>query len=393
MSREDRRPLAPVPEDSVDTYMHPFPSYPIPESSTLYPPYNIFHTFYYPSANASLDTNLAPVDWDHYQPTYAPDLLCAVGAEYPDFPAIMQSQELLHHKSVPHPAHSLLFMPASPGNQGQVYYAHHPTPMPAGAQDLLCASGTEYLDFTARMRSREPFHAPVPHPAQSLSFLPDPVPEYQAPVHDPDLSAPACEWDTIVNMVDDFFANTEYCDFYAAGAMPAPEVVMPSPRVSALYEDSGAYLANDFIATTEYCQHATPAPELVPTSASYEGTGAYMANDFFADTECDFFEVVAPSSPRSTGASPRKRRILKPRPRNPPPPRTSGFIPSDPDDISPHEKKRLYLQCLENYVMYLHSLFARINVAPLPLERVSNYRITSRSMRVYFYSPLHRASF
>ncbi|KAJ7103463.1 hypothetical protein B0H15DRAFT_214797 [Mycena belliarum] len=63
-------------------------------------------------------------------------------------------------------------------------------------------------------------------------------------------------------------------------------------------------------------------------------------------------------------------------------PGPNGFVPSDPDDLSSHEKKRLYVESLERYIQYLHQLFAFLNIAPAPLQRVSNYRaLTSRSMR------------
>ncbi|KAF8807475.1 hypothetical protein BYT27DRAFT_7189545 [Phlegmacium glaucopus] len=59
-----------------------------------------------------------------------------------------------------------------------------------------------------------------------------------------------------------------------------------------------------------------------------------------------------------------------------------GFIPTDPDTISSHEKKRHYLECLEQYVMYLHQQLELVGSQPIPLERVANYRgLSSRSIR------------
>ncbi|KAG1755215.1 uncharacterized protein EDB91DRAFT_280448 [Suillus paluster] len=59
-----------------------------------------------------------------------------------------------------------------------------------------------------------------------------------------------------------------------------------------------------------------------------------------------------------------------------------GFIPTDPDTISSHEKKRHYLECLEHYVLYLHEQLRLVDTAPLSLERVSTYRgLSSRSIR------------
>ena len=75
-----------------------------------------------------------------------------------------------------------------------------------------------------------------------------------------------------------------------------------------------------------------------------------------------------------------------------------GFTPTDPyvlpprpswapltscsDTISSHEKKRHYLECLEQYVLYLHEQLQLVQTAPLTLERVSTYRgLSSRSIR------------
>ncbi|KAF9462940.1 hypothetical protein BDZ94DRAFT_1322237 [Collybia nuda] len=59
-----------------------------------------------------------------------------------------------------------------------------------------------------------------------------------------------------------------------------------------------------------------------------------------------------------------------------------GFVPTDPDTISSHEKKRHYLECVEQYVMYLHQQLQLVGSEPVKLERVSNYRgLSSRSIR------------
>ncbi|THH04438.1 hypothetical protein EW146_g10176 [Bondarzewia mesenterica] len=78
-----------------------------------------------------------------------------------------------------------------------------------------------------------------------------------------------------------------------------------------------------------------------------------------------------------------------------------GFSPTDPsvrpltlrrssltsplntsDTISSHDKKRFYLECLEQYIMYLHDQLRLVGADPVPLERVSTYRgLTSRSIR------------
>ena len=53
------------------------------------------------------------------------------------------------------------------------------------------------------------------------------------------------------------------------------------------------------------------------------------------------------------------------------------------DGISSHEKKRQLLECLEQYVLFLHEQLKLVGVEPIPLERATNARgLTSRSIRV-----------
>ncbi|TFY83601.1 hypothetical protein EWM64_g429 [Hericium alpestre] len=59
-----------------------------------------------------------------------------------------------------------------------------------------------------------------------------------------------------------------------------------------------------------------------------------------------------------------------------------GFAPTDPDTISSHDKKRHYLECLEEYVCYLHDQLQLVGHVPVPLARVSAYKgLNSRSIR------------
>lgn len=63
-------------------------------------------------------------------------------------------------------------------------------------------------------------------------------------------------------------------------------------------------------------------------------------------------------------------------------PADMGFTPSDPDTITSHDKKRLYLDCLESYVVYLHQQMRLAGIEPVPIERVSSGRgLVSRSIR------------
>ncbi|KAI0652226.1 hypothetical protein C8Q79DRAFT_1005446 [Trametes meyenii] len=59
-----------------------------------------------------------------------------------------------------------------------------------------------------------------------------------------------------------------------------------------------------------------------------------------------------------------------------------GFGVTDPDTITSHDKKRCYLECLEEYVQWMHEQIRLVGHEPLPLERVSSYRgLKSRSIR------------
>ncbi|KAH9937122.1 uncharacterized protein B0H18DRAFT_1150644 [Fomitopsis serialis] len=59
-----------------------------------------------------------------------------------------------------------------------------------------------------------------------------------------------------------------------------------------------------------------------------------------------------------------------------------GFPPTDPDTITSHDKKRSYLECLEQYAQWLHEQIRLVGHEPLPLERVQQYRgPSSRSIR------------
>lgn len=82
---------------------------------------------------------------------------------------------------------------------------------------------------------------------------------------------------------------------------------------------------------------------------------------------------------------------------------SAGYAPTDPyvpyldfesylkthllvdisDTLSSHDKKRHYLDCVEQYIQYLHHQIRLVGVEPVPIERVSSGRgLTSRSIRV-----------
>ncbi|KAF9569642.1 hypothetical protein CPC08DRAFT_812637 [Agrocybe pediades] len=79
------------------------------------------------------------------------------------------------------------------------------------------------------------------------------------------------------------------------------------------------------------------------------------------------------SDVRTESASKARRRIMA---------KKIGFVPTDPDTISSHDKKRYYLECLEQYVLQLHKHFQALGVEPPNLERVAKYPgLNSKSMR------------
>ncbi|KAJ7038129.1 hypothetical protein C8F04DRAFT_369419 [Mycena alexandri] len=289
MSREDRRPLSQVPEDSVNTYMHPFASYPPPqEPSTLHPPYNPnpIDTFpYYLSdpAAAYLSDPLPP-DWAYYQRTNGQDFTVA-DAEHPC---------MYHSDHAPYPL-SEPFVPIFPDPVPPMHY----------------------------QETFPQFNPTQPLPYDAAQFVPD---RNQLLSHNLDQLAAAYDLnDAMLNLPNhfpEFFAQPGYsAEFHVPTAIEAFEMVQ---------------------------------------SSSFEGS------------------APSPAQPPS-----RRSKTARTIPRVTP----SGFIPSDPEDLSPHDKKRLYVACLENYVQYLHQLFDSINVLPVPLERVSSYRgLTTRSLRTILLS-------
>jgi hypothetical protein len=67
----------------------------------------------------------------------------------------------------------------------------------------------------------------------------------------------------------------------------------------------------------------------------------------------------------------------------PVPVRTTPSFVSSSDSISSHEKKRHYLECIEQYIQFLHQQFDLLGERPPEMERVASYRgLSSRSIRV-----------
>ncbi|KAF8216160.1 hypothetical protein K438DRAFT_629168 [Mycena galopus ATCC 62051] len=307
MSREDRRPLSQVPEDSVFRYMQTLSPAPTPilqEPFTLDPPFNptgqnFFDDTYF-SSNAD-DTHPGyhlPLDWAHYQPTHAQDLI-----DVPDTYDTYLSSE--------HYPESLVHAPLVGPDYTYLSSEHFP-------ESLIHAP----LDVAA--------HTPFLPPAQSDPYSNPDLPYCEAPFHNPDvpsLQNPDQLTSVDVNSILNF---PEYFPEFFSGTRCREEP-------AAMIDPSDG---------------TTPFPPPQPSPAP------------------------APQGKR------RAARRTKPD-RTPPMPTNSGFRPSDPSDLSTHEKKRLYVECLEDYVLYLHELFKEINLKPVPLDRVSKYDrgLTTRSIR------------
>ncbi|KAJ7169948.1 hypothetical protein C8R46DRAFT_1265959 [Mycena filopes] len=265
MSREDRRPLLQVPEDSVNTYMPP--SYP-PQAFTLQPPYNPIDAIPY------FLSDPLPPDWAFFQPTNVQDFIVT---------------------DTEHPYHAPnSFVPVFPDMQP-----------PMLDQEL-----SPIPQFDLSLAPDQPL---LHDAAQFVPFMPDPN---QLLSHNLDQLAAAYDLNAMLNQpihFPDFFAQPEY--YHVPTAIEASEMVQSS--VGSV---------------------PSPAPRARRTRSK-----------------------TAPAFARV---------------------RPSGFAPSDPDEISSHEKKRLYVSCLEQYICYLHGLFASINVTPVPLERAPTARgLSSRSLR------------
>ncbi|KAJ7225453.1 hypothetical protein GGX14DRAFT_638834 [Mycena pura] len=101
MSREDRRPLPQLPEDSVNTDMYPLA--PTQESFTLNPSYNPTEPYFFdnlaycPDISASYLSHYSPTNLSHHQPTDAQNFV-AYGAEHslPFVPKSSSSDAVFH---------------------------------------------------------------------------------------------------------------------------------------------------------------------------------------------------------------------------------------------------------------------------------------------------------
>ncbi|PFH54535.1 hypothetical protein AMATHDRAFT_102 [Amanita thiersii Skay4041] len=94
--------------------------------------------------------------------------------------------------------------------------------------------------------------------------------------------------------------------------------------------------------------------------------------------------VTAAAATTNSAASDSNKNDLIKKPRRRFVHRGMGLVSDDPENITSHEKKRQYLECLEYYVRYLHHQLSLVGAEPVSLERVPAYRgskLSNRSMR------------
>jgi hypothetical protein len=146
-----------------------------------------------------------------------------------------------------------------------------------------------------------------------------------------------------------------------------------NPACRAICEPQGTMLNPGFYSSE-------PEQHVIPTSSGFlselalkdaeclspDPTGA-TSKELFGNTT-----VQADGKPRHDSARKARRRAT-----------AKSVVIYHRDAISTHEKKRRYLECLEQYVMYLHQQFELLGAVPATLTRVSGYRgLSSRSIRV-----------
>ncbi|KAF9015233.1 hypothetical protein BDQ17DRAFT_1418326 [Cyathus striatus] len=142
----------------------------------------------------------------------------------------------------------------------------------------------------------------------------------------------------------------------------------------------------DSVATSEQISTNTrrpfSSPDATPLHLNYDYTDAPIPGSFPTPSELlaelSSRESVITDEQLGLDAGPETARKARRRAMA----KSVGFVPTDPDTISSHDKKRHYLECLELYVTYLHQQLSIVGAPPVPLERIQNYRgLSSRSIR------------
>ncbi|KAG2154912.1 hypothetical protein DEU56DRAFT_878272 [Suillus clintonianus] len=198
----------------------------------------------------------------------------------------------------------------------------------------------DYPDPQAQVHLHAPVPVPVPYgPPHVPNASRQPTPPYvEQPYYDHQIPYPP----SVPQSANT--SNPNILDYYAN----APQLLFPTP--SELLTD---------LSTTSVPISATSLPQREQSQSSEHSADPPVS--------------AAPNTSKTESQRKARQRAVA---------EEIGFIPTDPDTISSHEKKRHYLECLEHYVLYLHEQLRLVNTAPLSLERVSTYRgLSSRSIR------------
>ncbi|KDR85066.1 hypothetical protein GALMADRAFT_131814 [Galerina marginata CBS 339.88] len=188
------------------------------------------------------------------------------------------------------------------------------------------------------------------HYSQSYGGQPQNIPASPLPLHAPVPSA--MHHVSLLQAQMEVSYGNQNPDVYYCGQQ------LQSPGYTEICEPQESDINLDYC-STESLQPTFPTPSELLAELAAKGLPA-TSDEFGSDV-------------RSESASKARRRAMA---------KSIGFIPTDPDTISSHEKKRHYLECLEQYITYLREQFDLIGATPANLERVGSYRgLTSKSIR------------
>ncbi|KAF8626515.1 hypothetical protein AX15_004820 [Amanita polypyramis BW_CC] len=171
--------------------------------------------------------------------------------------------------------------------------------------------------------------------------------------------------------------NYDYTDYHnTLPSFPQETSCLPFQGIEPQHPTTASITPPSNIRRSQYINHA------VPNTACY-------SNDTPTQTFPTPSELLVELAGNNSAADPiqcdsnRNLNDLSRRPRRRPMNKGMGLIPGDSrETISSHEKKRHYLECLEQYVLYLHQQLNLVGAEPVPLERVKKYGgLNNRSIR------------
>ncbi|KAH7915824.1 hypothetical protein BJ138DRAFT_1054046 [Hygrophoropsis aurantiaca] len=199
-----------------------------------------------------------------------------------------------------------------------------------------------YASHSPSYQQQSHLHAPMPLAPQ---FPPPPPPRQAAPAisHTEHVLYPPVPAPSLL-------------DYYSTSS----QMLFPTP--SELLTDLATFDTHSRVSDPVVTPAVLPAPEASPSAQVHTDLSELSENGSAATN------VNKTESQRKA----RQRAVAE----------EIGFTPTDPDTISSHDKKRHYLECVEQYVMYLHEQLHLVATEPLEFERVSTYRgLSSRSIR------------